>query len=128
MKQLVVAVVSAFLALLNRPLALSVEECGTECTAYKRIVCAVAATNCSDTNNDTQRNECIRNIVSFRSSFCLSVSLASDPTAGWGGKKHEIYVAAFGGHPFYDLFVQGWGAMAPSAPHGSATALPVSFY
>ena len=34
-----------------------------------------------------------------------------------GGKKHEIYVAAFGGHLFYDLFVQGWrGAMAPSAP------------
>ena len=37
---------------------------------------------------------------------------------GGGGKKHEIYVAAFGGHLFYDLFVQGWGggAMAPSAP------------
>ena len=31
--------------------------------------------------------------------------------AGWGGggKKHEIYVAAFGGHLFYDLFIQGWG-------------------
>ena len=27
---------------------------------------------------------------------------------GWA-KKHEIYVAAFGGHLFYDLFVQGWG-------------------
>ena len=35
---------------------------------------------------------------------------ASDPAAGWGGgKKHEIYVAAFGGHLFYDLFVRGWG-------------------
>ena len=34
---------------------------------------------------------------------------ASDPAAGGGGKKHEIYVAAFGGHLFYDLFVQGWG-------------------
>ena len=33
-----------------------------------------------------------------------------------GGKKHELYVAAFGGHLFYDLFVQGGGAMAPSAP------------
>ena len=33
----------------------------------------------------------------------------SDPVAGWGGgKKHEIYVAAFGGHLFYDLFLQGW--------------------
>ena len=32
-----------------------------------------------------------------------------------GGKKHEIYVAAFGGHLFYDQFLQG-GGMAPSAP------------
>ena len=28
---------------------------------------------------------------------------------GGGAKKHEIYVAAFGSHLFYDLFVQGWG-------------------
>ena len=35
---------------------------------------------------------------------------------GREGKKHEIYMAAFGGHLFYDLFVQGWGAMAPSVP------------
>ena len=42
---------------------------------------------------------------------------------GSGGKKHEIYVAEFGGHLFYDLFVQGWGGMAHSAPPpGSATA------
>ena len=37
---------------------------------------------------------------------------ASDSAAGWGGggaKKHEIYVAAFGGHLFYDLFVRGGG-------------------
>ena len=41
---------------------------------------------------------------------------------GGGDKKHEIYVAAFGGHLFYDLFVQGWGqAMAPRHPPGSAT-------
>ena len=36
----------------------------------------------------------------------------SDPAAGLGGgeaKKHEIYVAAFSGHLFYNLFVQGWG-------------------
>ena len=40
------------------------------------------------------------------------------PGGGEGGRceKHEIYVAAFGGHLFYDLFVQGWGGMAPSAP------------
>ena len=35
---------------------------------------------------------------------------AWDPAARWGGgKKHEIYVAAFGGHLFYDLFLQGLG-------------------
>ena len=28
------------------------------------------------------------------------------------GKKHEIYVAAFGGHLFYDLFLQGLGGGA----------------
>ena len=32
-------------------------------------------------------------------------------------EKHEIYVAAFGGHLFYDLFSQGRvGGMAPSVP------------
>ena len=52
---------------------------------------------------------------------CLSTAeggAASDPAAGCGGrvrgaKKHEIYVAAFGGHLFYDLFVQGWGGHGP---------------
>ena len=44
-----------------------------------------------------------------------------------GAKKHEIDVAAFGGHLFYDLFVQGWGALAPSAPPGSATATPALY-
>ena len=39
-----------------------------------------------------------------------------DPVAGWGGKKHEIYVAAFGSHLFYDLFSQGQGGMAPLPP------------
>ena len=45
---------------------------------------------------------------------------------GVGAKKHEIYVAAFGGHLFNDLFLQGLGGggMAPSAPPpGSATVL-----
>ena len=38
-----------------------------------------------------------------------------------GGEKHEIYVAVFGHHLFYDLFLQvrGW----PSRPPGSATAI-----
>ena len=45
----------------------------------------------------------------------LISSIGSSRGVG-GGKKHEIYVAAFGGHLFYDLFVQGWGGMAPSVP------------
>ena len=36
----------------------------------------------------------------------LHNSAVSDPAAGWGGAKN-IYVAAFGGHLFYDLFLQG---------------------
>ena len=35
--------------------------------------------------------------------------IGSSGRVGEGAKKHEIYVAAFGGHLFYDLFVQGWG-------------------
>ena len=33
-----------------------------------------------------------------------------------GGQKHEIYVAAFGGHLFYDLFSQGRGGLPPRPP------------
>ena len=41
---------------------------------------------------------------------------------GEGGvEKHEIYVAAFSGHLFYDLFSQGQGGHGPLAPPGSAT-------
>ena len=41
---------------------------------------------------------------------------------GRGGKKHEIYVATFGGHLFYDLFLQGGGGHGPlGTPPGSAT-------
>ena len=32
-----------------------------------------------------------------------------DPAAGWGAEKHEIYADAFGGHLFYDLFLQRRG-------------------
>ena len=59
------------------------------------------------------------------------LNAASDPAPGWGrgGKKHEIYVAAFGGHLFYDLFVQGWGRGHGSLGTlpGSATVMTVSF-
>ena len=33
-----------------------------------------------------------------------------------GAEKHENYAATFGSHLFYDLFSQGQGGMAPSAP------------
>ena len=33
-----------------------------------------------------------------------------------GGEKHEIYAAAFGGHLFYDLFLQGQGGPWPPQP------------
>ena len=39
-------------------------------------------------------------------------SIGSSGRVG-GAKKHEIYVATFGGHLFYDLFVQGWGGHGP---------------
>ena len=40
-----------------------------------------------------------------------------------GAEKHEIYAAAFSGHPFYDLFSQGRGGHGPLGPPGSATAI-----
>ena len=54
--------------------------------------------------------------------FAANIVTVADPAAGYGGaEKHEIYVAAFVGHLFYDLFSQGRGGpMAPSPP-GSAT-------
>ena len=33
-----------------------------------------------------------------------------------GAEKHEIYAAAFGGHLFYDLFLQGQGGPWPPWP------------
>ena len=55
----------------------------------------------------------------------------ADPVAGWGGgggKKHEIYAVAFGGHLFYGLFLQsrGYGPLAP--PLGSATGFIIIVY
>ena len=53
----------------------------------------------------------------------ISPSLAcscifSSGSSGWvrGTKKHEIYAAAFGGHLFYDLFLQGHGPLGPPGP------------
>ena len=47
-----------------------------------------------------------------------------DPAVGWGGGKHEIYVATFGGHFFMTYFYRnGEGGMAPSVPPGSATEI-----
>ena len=43
----------------------------------------------------------------------------ADPVARVGTEKHEIYVAAFGGHLFYDLFSQNRGEGGPCPP-GSA--------
>ena len=43
----------------------------------------------------------------------------SSGSSGWvdgEAKKHEIYVAAFGGHICYDLFLQGQGGHGPIAP------------
>ena len=46
----------------------------------------------------------------------LYYSSGSSGRVKGGGEKHEIYVAAFGGHLFNDLFSQGrGGGMAPSA-------------
>ena len=38
-----------------------------------------------------------------------------------GTKRHEIYVATFSGHLFYDLFYRAMGVMVPWATRGSTT-------
>ena len=45
---------------------------------------------------------------------------------GGGGEKHEMYADTLSGHPFYDLFLQGWGGgwvVGPRHPRRSATAI-----
>ena len=37
------------------------------------------------------------------------------------GEKHEIYAAAFDGHLYYDLFLQGGGGHGPLGSPGFAT-------
>ena len=66
-----------------------------------------------------------------RSLLASGYDSASDPAAGWGGggKKHEIYVAVFGGHLFYDLFVQSWGGHGPlGTPRGPLLWLVPGFF
>ena len=47
----------------------------------------------------------------------VSVADAAAGKVGGRGKKHEIYVPAFGGHLLYDLFLQGReGGLDPSLP------------
>ena len=48
----------------------------------------------------------------------LNDSGGSSSRVRGGAEKHEIYVAAFGGHLFYNLFLWGreGGGMVPSAP------------
>ena len=45
-----------------------------------------------------------------------SISSGSSGRVRGGAEKHEIYAAAFGGHLFYDLFLQGQGGNGPLAP------------
>ena len=55
----------------------------------------------------------------------------ADPAAGWGGGGLEIYAAAFDGHLFYDLFLQGGGGTwppRPPRPLGSATDMKHLFF
>ena len=52
----------------------------------------------------------------------LADDTVADPAAGLGGaEKHEIYAAVFNSHLFMTYFYMTRGAMAPSAPPGSAT-------
>ena len=55
-------------------------------------------------------------------SFQSKVSSGSKGRVRGGGKKNEIYAADFGGHLFYDLFLQGWGVRhGPLGINGSDT-------
>ena len=48
--------------------------------------------------------------------FNLDITVA-DPAGGLGGKKHEIYAAAFDGNLFNDLFLQPPPSLDPPLPH-----------
>ena len=55
-----------------------------------------------------EKHEQMRNVTSSGSS--------SRVEGGGGAEKHEIYAAKFGGHLFYDLFLQGRGGHGPLGP------------
>ena len=48
--------------------------------------------------------------------LCSAPSSGSSGRVRGGAEKHEIYAAAFGGHLFYDLFLQGRGGHGPLGP------------
>ena len=71
---------------------------------------------------------CQNHIIQINSRSAIPNPVA-DPAArsGGGGKNHEIYAAAFSGHPFYDLFLQGRGPWPPCPSPGSATETTMLF-
>ena len=54
-------------------------------------------------------------MIACSSALILTSSGSSGRVRG-GAEKHEIYAAAFGGHLFYDLFLQGQGGPWPPWP------------
>ena len=60
-------------------------------------------------------------LIHFKVSLEIRPPVAG-PVTGLGGEKHEIYVTVYGGHLFYDLFLQGrgWG-------HGSLGPLWIRY-
>ena len=69
-------------------------------------------------NNSKKENKIILLIIFMN--IIINTSSGSSGRVRGGAEKHEIYAAAFGGHLFYDLFSQSWGAWPPRPP-GSAT-------
>ena len=49
------------------------------------------------------------NFLTYKRTSSYGNSSGSSGRVRGGAEKHEIYAAAFGGHPFYDLFSQGQG-------------------
>ena len=66
--------------------------------------------------------------VNSTTSVQFQFNALADPAVGYGeggrgAEKHVIDVAAFGGHLFYDLFLQGPGGSWPPRSPGSTTAM-----
>ena len=58
----------------------------------------------------------------LQKSLTFTFSSGSSGRVEGGAEKHEIYMAAFGGNLFYDLFLQG-----PHLPPGSANDIGLKF-